>query len=390
MTTGTRSLTSGKAASFERFVVPTLRRAEIEVGGSRPWDIKIHDRRFFRRVVLEGSLGLGDSYLEGWWDCDDLGTFFHRLIAARSQDQRTTGIPGFVHNLRRKLFNLQGKRRAKQVVNSHYDLPTALFETMLGPSMTYSCAYWQGTVSLEQAQENKLDLICRKLGVAPGDRILELGCGFGSFARHASRRYGCTVVGVTLSGAQARYARSLCDGLPVEIHQADYRDLQTYSDGKPFSRIVSIAMFEAVGRRSFRGFMEVVDRLLQDGGSWLLHTIGDAVCSSDPWLDKHIFPNGELPSHDQIEDAARSLFSLHDTHEFGSDYALTLAAWETNFRRGWHELRRSNPRVFDGRFFRKWIYYLSCCRGAFLAGDLYLWQILMAREPAPAQYRPVR
>lgn len=390
MTTGSRSLTSGMTASPEKLVASALRKADIEIGGSQPWDLGVQDRRFFRRVVLDGSQGLGDSYIEGWWDCDDLGAFFKRLIAARPRLQRLAGIPGFVLDLRRKLFNLQGKRRAKDVVDSHYDLPAALFETMLGPSMTYSCGLWRRAGCLEEAQHNKLDLVCRKLEIGPGDRVLDLGCGFGSFARYATQSYGCSVVGVTLSGSQARYARGLCEGLPVVLHETDYRDVHSYSGGKPFNKIVSIAMFEAVGHKSFRGFMEIVDQLLQVGGSWLLHTIGDSVCSADPWLVKHIFPNGELPSHDQIEDAAHGLFALHDTHEFGLDYADTLAAWESNFRRGWADIRRSDPKVFDGSFFRKWVYYLSCCRGAFLAGDLYLWQILMARELAPTDYQPVR
>lgn len=390
MTTVIRSLSTGMTATLERRVVSVLGDAGIEVGGSHPWDIRVHDRRFFRRVMLEGSLGLGDSYIEGWWDCADLATFFQRLLTARSRSSRSAGVPGAVQEIRRKLFNLQGRRRAKQVVDSHYDLPLSLFETMLGPSMTYSCGYWQGADNLDQAQSHKLDLICRKLDIGSADRVLDLGCGFGSFSRHAAREYGCRAVGVTLSGSQARYARALCEGLPVEIHQADYRDHRRYSGGEPFTKIVSIAMFEAVGHKSFRSFMEIVDRLLADEGSWLLHTIGDSVCSADPWLLKHIFPNGELPSHAQIEAAAEGLFVLHDTHEFGSDYARTLAAWEARFRQGWGEIRRSDPTLFDGRFLRKWIYYLSCCRGAFLAGDLYLWQIVMARHQPPAQYRPLR
>lgn len=379
---------------FERSVTRVFDAADLEIGGARPWDPQIHDERFFRRVVLGGSLGLGDSYVEGWWDCEDLGAFFRRLLPARARARRFLGLPGLVHGLRRRLLDLQTRRRARAVVDHHYDLPPALFETMLGSTMAYSCAYWRSGAGeaegLDEAQRAKLDLVCRKLELSSDDRVLDLGCGFGSFSRYAAERYGCRIVAVTLSGSQARYAREFCAGLPVEVHHADYRDPSSWTGDQPFSKVASIAMFEAVGRRSFRSYMELVDRVLAEGGRWLLHTIGDDVCSSDPWLHRHIFPNGELPTHGQIEGAVEGLFEIHDSHEFGADYARTLAAWEERFRRGWQELSAADPGRFDERFFRIWIYYLGCCRGAFLAADLYLWHVLFGREPAPRGYTPVR
>jgi cyclopropane-fatty-acyl-phospholipid synthase len=376
----------------ERYCTRLLGEAGVEVNGPRPWDIRVHDRRIFARVLLGGSLALGEAYMDGWWDCEDLETLFERLVRWRHQRPLWPVLewPRRVNDLRRRFLGLQNRRRAHQVVHAHYDLSPALFEAMLGKTMAYSCAYWPEADTLDEAQSAKLDLVCRKLGIRESDRVLDLGCGFGSFARFAAENYGCSVVAVNLSSAQVAYAREFTRGLPVEIHRCDYRDVDTYARGRRFDKIASIAMFEAVGHRNYRRYMELVHDLLADGGLWLLHTLGDRYCSSDPWMNRHIFPNGELPTLSQLNDAILGLFQLEDVHNFGLDYCRTLQEWERNFRAAWPAIRRADESRFDDRFFRMWTYYLGSCRGSLRARNMHLWHLVMSRDYSPVVYRSVR
>jgi cyclopropane-fatty-acyl-phospholipid synthase len=378
--------------SAERFCAPLLAEAGVEVNGRRPWDIRVHDRRVFARVLVGGSLALGEAYMDGWWDCDDLDGLFERLVRWRHRRAVSPVLewPRRLNDLRRRLFELQTRRRSTRVVHAHYDLPPALFEIMLGKTMAYSCAYWPEADTLDEAQRAKLDLVCRKLGLRASDRVLDLGCGFGSFARFAAEHYGCSVVAVNLSPVQVAYARQFCRGLPVEIHHCDYRDVDTYARGRRFDKIASIAMFEAVGHRNHRRYMELVHGLLMDGGLWLLHTLGDRYCSSDPWMNRYIFPDGELPTLGQLDAAIRGWFQLEDLHNFGLDYCRTLEEWERNFRGGWDEIRRADRRRFDERFFRMWIYFLATCRGSLRARNMHLWHLVMSKDYSPVVYRSVR
>ncbi|MFO1394306.1 MAG: cyclopropane fatty acyl phospholipid synthase [Steroidobacteraceae bacterium] len=381
-----------RPARFERFVRDAFAGAGVEIGGARPWDVLVHDRRLYSRVALEGTLGLGEAYMDGWWDCADLGEFFRRVITwrnARSGDWRLR-VPSLVVDAMFALRNLQSRARARHVIDAHYDLPAGLYERMLGPHMSYSCAYWKRARTLDEAQRAKLDLICRKLELAPGLRLLDLGCGFGSVSRHAAEHYGCEVVAVTLSEEQARYAKTHCAGLPVSIHVCDYRDVDAYAGDRPFDRIANIAMFEAIGRRNARGFMAIVRRLLAADGLWLLHTIGADTDGADPWLHRYIFPNGELLTLERIHAAMRGHFFVEDLHNFGPDYAPTLAAWRANFLGAWDAIRALAPARFDERFRRMWVYYLECCRGAFAARNNHLWQIVMAGPARTASYQAVR
>jgi cyclopropane-fatty-acyl-phospholipid synthase len=390
------SETIARGAAGEGRIAGWLRRsfeaAGIEPGGGRDWDPLVHDRRVYSRVATRGSLGLGESYMDGQWDCADLGEFFRRLILWRNRHAAdwSLRLPSLVLDATFALRNLQTRGRARQVIDAHYDLPAGLYERMLGPSMSYSCAYWKDTSTLDEAQHAKLDLICRKLELRRGQRLLDLGCGFGSVSRHAAMHYGCEVVAVTLSGEQARYARSHCAGLPVEIHVCDYRDLDAYSGGRRFDRIANIAMFEAIGRRNARSFMEIVHRLLEPRGLWLLHTIGAETEGADPWLHRYIFPNGELLRLERIHAAMLGLFHAEDLHGFGLDYAPTLAAWRVNFLAHWDTIRALDPQRFTERFRRMWVYYLECCRGAFLARNMHLWQLVMSGTGRDSAYHAVR
>lgn len=376
------------------FLSRVLAEADVELNGSRPWDLQLHDQRAIARIAIGGALAFGETYMDGWWDSDDLSELVYRLLVWKASKQGGFEWPRLINDLKRRVFNLQRPARASEVIDAHYDLPLSLFTAMLGETMAYSCAYWQGVVPdpehLDQAQRNKLDLICRKLELKSSDLVLDLGCGFGSFSRFAAENYGCTVVAVTLSASQADFAREYCAGLPVEIHVRDYRDVDAYARGRTFDKIASIAMFEAVGRKNFRGFMEIVNRLLRDQSLWLLHTLGDVRCSSNPWMDKYIFPNGELPTVAKVTESIDGLFHLEDFHNFGLDYCTTLTAWESRFRARWDEIRASDPARFDERFFRMWIFYLASCRGALRARSMYLWQFVMSKGYTPRTYRSVR
>jgi cyclopropane-fatty-acyl-phospholipid synthase len=269
------------------------------------------------------------------------------------------------------VLNCQCRRRAFQVGEQHYDTGNDLFRLMLDDRMVYSCAYWQDAKNLNEAQEAKLDLICRKLRLAPGMRLLDIGCGWGSLLRFAARRYGVEAVGVTVSREQAELARQRCAGLPIEVRLQDYREI---SD--TFDAIVSVGMFEHVGYKNYRTFMKVVRHCLSDEGLFLLHTIAANQTSRtcDPWFDKYIFPNGMLPSIRQVGSAIEGLLIMEDWHNFGISYDRTLMAWHDNFQRHWPILKEK----YSERFRRMWCFYLLSLAGAFRARHTQVWQVVMS------------
>ncbi len=309
--------------------------ADIRINGTRPWDIQVHDSRFYPAVLCGGSLALGESYMEGWWECDSLNRFFFQLLRSRAEQSMCRKIPDFFRNMKCLLSNRQNKKRAFQVGEHHYDAGNDLFTAMLDKYMTYSCGYWRSAQNLDEAQEAKLDLICRKLGLKPGMRMLDIGCGWGSLALYAAEHYGVEVVGVTVSEEQAKHARERCSQQPVAIRLQDYREVS-----EQFDAIASVGMFEHVGYRNYRTFMEVVHRCLKKDGLFLLHTIGSnrTVYSCDPWFDRYIFPNGMLPSIEQVGKAVESNFVMEDWQNFNTDYEKTLLSWWQNFEQNWEEL----------------------------------------------------
>jgi len=353
--------------------------------GDAPWDIRVVDARLYQRVLMKGSLGFGESYMEGWWECERLDQLFHRLLSTGADQAvaRWTRVRAFAEALRQALINPQSSRRAHIVAERHYDLGNDLFETMLDPSLSYSCAYWQRAQTLEEAQRDKLDMICRKLDLKPGERLLDIGCGWGGLAHHAARAYGVEVLGITVSKEQQALARQRCAGLPVEIELMDYRDL----DGQ-FDKVVSVGMFEHVGARNYPPFFAIAQRLLKDQGLFLLHTIGSYRQSRrlDPWINKYVFPNGQLPSAAQIAQSLEKHFLIEDWHSFGADYDRTLMAWWENFQAGWPRLEQK----YGTRFYRMWKYYLMSCAGFFRSRQGQLWQLVLAKRTRSAVYRPVR
>ena len=360
-----------------------LALADVQINGNRPWDIQIRNPKLYTRVLSNGSLGLGEAYMDGWWDCKRLDQFFTKVLKA-DLEQKFKGVrPVLWSFLKAKVLNLQNKSRVYEVGKKHYDVGNELYQKMLDKLMTYSCGYWKTAKTLDEAQEAKLDLICKKVGLKPGMKVLDIGCGWGSFAKFAAAKYKVKVVGITISKEQARLAREVCKELPVEIRLQDYRDMN-----EQFDRIISIGMFEHVGYKNYRTCMEIVHRCLKDDGLFLLHTIGGnkSVTSTDPWIAKYIFPNSMLPSARQIMTAAEKLFVLEDWHSFGTDYDKTLMAWYKNFTQNWDALKESH----DRRFYRMWTYYLLACAGTFRANKSRLWQIVFSKKGISGGYQSIR
>lgn len=364
-----------------RFVEALLNKAGLNINGPAPWDMQLNEPGVPERALAKGNLGLGEAYVEGQWDSEQLDEFFSRLMRSRLTDNIHPASLIF-HALSAKLFNRQDKSRAWQVGEQHYDLGNAFYASMLDPRMTYTCGYWANATTLEEAQNAKLDLICRKLNLKPGMRVLDIGCGWGSFMSYAAEHYGVECVGVTISKEQADWAKKKYPHLPLEFRLQDYRDVD-----EQFDRIVSVGMFEHVGRKNQRTYMEVAHRCLKDDGLFLLHTIGKNKRNStpDPWIDKYIFPNGDLPSLGQIGDSLDDLFVAEDLHNFGADYDKTLMAWHANFEAAWGQFSET----LGEHFYRMWRYYLLSCAGAFRARDIQLWQWVLSKKGVMGGYQRV-
>lgn len=365
----------------KRFVLDQLDRAGIVTGPGPDADVTIHDERLFGRLLRDGTLGLGESYMDGWWDAEPLDSLLFKLISARVQDAFPRDLPLIASTLKARLLNMQ-RLRVREVAEKHYDLDNDLYAAMLDRRMIYSCAYWAQADTLEAAQEAKLDLICRKLGLEPGMVVLDIGSGWGGFLQFAAERYGVSGIGVTVSQEQADYANARVQSLPVETRLMDYMAL----DGQ-FDRIVSIGMFEHVGYKNYRAYFDKARSLLKPDGLFLLHSIGGNVSTThgDPWAEKYIFPNGMLPSITQIGQMIEGLFVMEDWHNFGADYDRTLLTWRDRFDAAWPELSQR----YDERFRRMWRYYLSVFAALFRARQINLWQIVLSPEGVAGGYHRV-
>jgi cyclopropane-fatty-acyl-phospholipid synthase len=368
-----------RSSIYRKRVEGMLAAADIRVGGDRPWDVHVVDPAIFERVAVDGMLGVGEGYMDGWWECEQLDEMICRAFKAGfHQDIRP--LKYFLFTLKARLHNMQRKARAFQVGQQHYDLSLKLYRSMLDERMIYSCGYWKNADTLEQAQTDKLDLVARKLGFEPGMRVLDIGCGWGGALSYFAEKYGITGVGITISQEQKRLAEEQCAGQPIEIRLQDYRELN-----EEFDRVFSIGMFEHVGNKNYREYMQVVRRCLSPEGLFLLHTIGGRFSQNrtDPWLTRYIFPNGMLPSAAQLMNAAEGELNMEDWHNFPQDYERTLLCWYDRFEEAWPALEG----LYDERFFRMWRYYLLACAGGFRAGGNQLWQVVFSRDGANGGYR---
>jgi len=379
-----RSTALRGSSAAEKRMAELFDIAGIEIGGSNPWDLQVHDPRLYQRLLSDGDLGAGESYMDGWWDAEALDEFCTRVHAADLStyvgEWKTMWLV-----LKSRLLNRQRKSRSVEVAQEHYDLGNDIYEAMLDERMQYTCGYWKNATTLDQAQENKLDLICRKLRLEPGMTVLELGGGFGGLAHFMASRYGCRVVSYNISAEQVAYARKWCQGLPVRIEQQDYRE--SAREPELFDRVVSVGLCEHIGYKNFRSFLKLAHGRLRSGGLFLLHTIGGnaSVTCTDAWIDKYIFPNGMVPSVTQLGQAMEKLWVMEDWHNFGPDYDRTLMAWWDNFDRAWPALQQK----YGERFYRMWKYYLMGCAGGFRARKLQLWQIVLSKGDI-SSYQPVR
>lgn len=373
---------SGKM-SAKSVILELLRPTGISINGTEPWDVKVHNEKFYARVLHDGALGLGEAYMEKWWDCERLDILFDKILRANLDAKVNIPLHFKLKVLMTKIINFQTKKRSKQVAYRHYDLGNNLFTNMLDKRMIYSCGYFKNAATLDDAQVAKLDLICQKLRLEPGLSLLDIGCGWGGLAKYAAEKYKVNVVGITISKEQCDYGKDYCKGLPVEIRLEDYRDIT-----EKFDRVVSVGMFEHVGYMNYRTFMNTVHRTLKDDGLFLLHTIGSSETSlfANEWISKYIFPNGNIPSIAQIGKSVEKLFVMEDWHNFGAYYDNTLMAWYENFARNWDKLKDK----YDERFYRMWTYYLLSCAGSFRARVNQLWQVVFSKKGVVGGYQAPR
>lgn len=380
-----------KKNSVTDFINPSVlindlfQEAGVSINGSNPWDMQVYDPAAYDQMLSKWSLGLGESYMDGLWDCEQLDQMLTKLLSIdlNSRVQGFAKARFTLEIIRSKVINLQSKKRAHQVADAHYNIGNDVFELMLDPRMMYSCGYWEYAKTLTEAQEHKLELICRKLQLKAGETLLDIGCGWGGLAEYASKKFGVKVLGITISEEQKCLAIERCKGLPVTIQLADYRDLTGC-----FDKIVSVGMFEHVGEKNYTIFFDTVSKLLKNDGLFLLHTIGSDVTVSrtDPWIDRYIFPNGKIPSAVEISQSFENTFLIEDWQNFGPDYDKTLMAWYRNFVLHWPKLSQK----YGERFYRMWTYYLLGCAAFFRSRQGQLWQLIFTKRKYKGVYRSLR
>ena len=355
----------------------------VTINGSNVYDPQVHDERFYRRVLRHGSLGLGESYMDGWWDCEKLDQFFYKILVADINERIKHRWDVAFRLALNFILNTGRRSKAFKIGQRHYDIGNDLYRAMLDARLTYTCGYWQDMGNLDEAQEAKLDLVCKKIGLKQGQKILDIGSGWGSFIGYTAQKYGADALGITVSKEQKALADELYKNFSVQTRLQDYRDIN-----EKFDHIVSLGMFEHVGHKNYCDFMKVVHKALKDKGLFLLHTIGSnySVGGIDPWIEKYIFPNSMLPSIKQIGKSIEGLFVMEDWHNFGADYDKTLMIWYSNFESNWETIKSN----YGDTFHRMWRYYLLSCAGLFRARKIQLWQIVLSKEGVQGGYESVR
>jgi cyclopropane-fatty-acyl-phospholipid synthase len=357
---------------YKKIIDSLLDHAGIKTGGKNPWDITVHDNRFYKKVITQGSIGLGEAYMDGWWDCGQLDNFFFRIIKNKVDEKVKINVRTISGKVITRLVNRQSKKRLTKDIKKHYDLGNELFLSFLDPNLQYSCAYYKNTSDLNKAQEQKLELICKKLNLSSNDKVLDIGCGWGGFAKYAASKYGCHVTGINISDEQVKYARENCKGLPVEITKLDYREIK----GK-YDKIVSVEMLEHVGSRNHHKFMKAAHNCLKEEGIFLLQTGANNISrvQGDPWMDKYIFPGAVWPSIKQISTSMEGLFTIQDLENITSSYDKTLMAWFNNLNDNWSNIKSR----YDERTKRMFNYYLLSCAGLYRTHNMQALQLVLTK-----------
>lgn len=357
-----------------------LKKSGITINGNNPWDIQIHDKSILLDVFLKGSIGLGDGYTNGKWDVAQIDVLFEKLI--RNQTRFSMSAMEIIYLLRNAVLNTQIGKRAFVVALKHYDLGNEMYTYMLGESMGYSSGmFLHPTDTLTQAQYNKFDQLCKKLRLKSGMKVLEIGSGWGTFARHAIKNYGVEVIGLTVSKEQKVFAEKTCKNLPAKFLLMDYQNLgEKYT--KYFDRVVSIEMIEAVGKKNLETYFSTIARVLKDDGLLGLQAIV-GTGNDDTFLSTRIFPNGHVPSEKEIMVSSWGHLRVKQWEGFGKDYDKTLLCWEKNFRNNWKQIIKSTDTkgvtVYDEKFYRMWRYYLLLCAASFRVGLNDVTQIIMSK-----------
>ncbi len=370
--------------NLEKAVTEIFSIAGISINGDREWDLIVKDKRFFKTVFKGMSMALGESYMDGFWDTKRLDLFFEKLYRADMELSRLSWKTRYYY-LKASIFNMQKIARAFEIGKRHYDIGNDLYQAMLGPRMVYSSLYYEEEdYTVEQAENAKLEIICKKLGLKKGMKLLDIGCGWGALGKYAAEKYDVETVGVTVSKEQAELAKKICEGLPVKILLQDYRKIEE----KDFDHVVSIGMIGHVGQKNYRKLMETAYNCLKDSGLFLIHTMGAnrSSTAAEPWIDKYIFPHGMAPSIKQIGESIENLFVMEDWHNFSIDYYRTAIEWFNNFDKNWDKLKLK----YSDRFYSMWKYYLQGMGAAFLARTLQTWDIVLSKQGGRGKYYSIR
>jgi cyclopropane-fatty-acyl-phospholipid synthase len=360
-----------------------LDKCNIKINGTNPQDIIVHDDRFYKMVLSSGELGLAESYMYKYWSSNNL---YETLYLLSKNFNKLSYIDfnfnDFLNMTKSYLFNNQTIEKALVDVQSHYDIGNDLYTRMLDNNMQYTCAFFQDTNDLNTAQEQKMDLIGQKLNLKPGDTLLDIGCGWGYLINYLSKKYNVQGLGITLSEEQLKYAEiNFKNNSNASYKLMDYRNIP--KDMK-FTKIVSVGMLEHVGNKNYEEYFDIVHDHLTDDGIALIHTIGcqnslrgisSGSGSGSKFIDKYIFPNGHIPTWDEISPIVSKKFLIQDWQNFGKYYDNTLQSWYKNINSKWDEIPN-----YDEKFKRMWNFYLLGCAANFNLCHMNLWQILITKS----------
>mmetsp|Transcript_2643 Transcript_2643/g.5371 ORF Transcript_2643/g.5371 Transcript_2643/m.5371 type:complete len:414 (+) Transcript_2643:74-1315(+) len=382
-----------QAALRQPHIAEALARYIVKVGGisdSLYDHVEFHDPTAWYDIITQGNLGVAESYMHGKIKVDPLPFFLTLLNGTALGTRRKEGSDYMVFfmdminlptALAGRLFNQQTRERSTRVTKQHYDAGNDLYERMLGPSMSYTCAYWRNATTLDEAQTNKFDLIRRKLELQDGMKVADLGMGWGTAAAYMHKHGRVEVTGVSLSEEQVKWAQANLAKTGLKFVWEDYRDhCENPANVGTYDRVYSIGMLEHVGFKNHATLFKCIKRLLKPDGLAVVHTIGepDFLPNSDPFLDKYIFPGAVIPALSSVSAAIENDFILEDFQNFGYDYAKTLAVWAVNSE----AFFRDNPTAYTPEFQRMWDYYLKMCEALFELRINQLWHFVLSPRPA--------